>query len=145
MNDPERFARIFRSSGEILEGQLNELKEKKLQQEIQSRLDAERLRLFELYQTDFMPQEYFPYLYDEPYVHYYDSLAFEADSTTKVYRLKPIETADTLYDRIRMVFPADTLAQCDTLSHKDTVPVLPAPQSGPILPEQKKPVGPSNA
>ena len=65
--------------------------------------------------------EYFPYLADEPYVHYYDSLTFEVDSS-KTYRLVAIERADTLYDRLEMIIQSDTLSVCDTVPVCDKIP-----------------------
>ena len=73
------------------------------------------------HQTDYSFDEYFPYLADEPYVHYYDSVTFEPDSF-RVYRLVPIERADTLYDRIRMII-RDSLAVSDSLSVTDSLSV----------------------
>ena len=110
MNDPERFSRILRTSGELLDKHIKDLK--KRQKEIE--LEEEALKKVLLHQTDYTFDEYFPYLHDEPYVHYYDSVAFELD-TCKVYRLIPIETADTLYDRIEMIIKSDTLAVNDSV------------------------------
>ena len=55
---------------------------------------------------------------DEPYVHYYDSLTFEPDSML-VYRLVPIERADTLYDRLEMIIVSDSLSLRDTIQALD--------------------------
>mgnify|MGYP003311349062 CR=1 FL=1 len=66
MNDPERFSRILRTSGEIIEKRLQELRK---QQHI-----LELIANLPKIESDFKPQEYFTYLFDEPYVHYYDSL-----------------------------------------------------------------------
>ena len=66
--------------------------------------------------------EFFPYLGDEPYVHYYDSLAIETDSLQMIYRLVSVERADTLYDRLRMIVPADSV-KTDSLVTDD----VPAP------------------
>ena len=46
-------------------------------------------------------------------IHYYDSLAVEQD-TMLVYRLKNIESLDTLYDGLRMIVK-------DSLEIEDTV------------------------
>ena len=75
----------------------------------------------ESFVTDFDIGEFYPYLSDEPYVHYYDSLAVEPDSGS-VYRIVPIERADTLYDRLRMIIKvkateSDTL-EADTLARE---------------------------
>ena len=112
MQDPERFSRILRQTTEILDHRIEELnmlkKELKRQMEISS------------FVTDFNIAEFYPYLSDEPYVHYYDSLAVEADSGY-VYRIVPIERADTLYDRLVMVINRDTTA-VDTLAvQKDAI------------------------
>ena len=76
--------------------------------------------------TDFNIGEYFPYLSEEPYVHYYDSLSVQADSGY-VYRLVSIERADTLYDLLRMIVPADSIV-VDTLAieveKQDDAPVV---------------------
>lgn len=117
MNDPERFSRILRTSAERLDKRLAELKKLKQRQE----LENEALKNVLKHQTDYSFDEYFPYLHDEPYVHYYDSLTFEPDSF-RVYCLVPIERADTLYDRIRMII-RDSLAVSDTLAMTDSLAV----------------------
>ena len=117
MNDPERFSRILRSSGEKLEKRLKELRKRQKQLELEDEALKEVLK----HQTDYSFDEYFPYLADEPYVHYYDSVTFEPDSF-RVYRLVPIERADTIYDRIRMII-RDSLAVSDTLSMPDSLAV----------------------
>lgn len=118
MNDPERFARILRSSVDILDKRLVELRKKQKQLELEEELKKKVLK----HHADHSFDEYFPYLADEPYVHYYDSVAFEPDSFN-VYRLVSIETADTLYDRIEMIIRVDSLAINDTLSVKDSLSV----------------------
>lgn len=113
MNDPERFSRIFRSAGDILDKRIDELnRELKLQQ---ARDNLPKIK------SDFKISDYAPYLTDEPYVHYYDSIAVELDSATWTYRLRPVDTADTLYDGVRIIM-ADTLAvAADTLCVDDTL------------------------
>lgn len=120
MNDPERFSRIFRSAGEILDKRIEELnRELRLQQ---ARDNLPKIK------SDFKISDFAPYLTDEPYVHYYDSIAVELDSATWTYRLRPVETGDTLYDGVRIII-ADTLSVAvDTLGAIDTlVPVIPKP------------------
>lgn len=126
MNDPERFSRILRSSGELLSRHIKELKKRQKQLE----MEQEALDKVLKYQTDYSFEEYFPYLSDEPYVHYYDSVTFEMDSC-KVYRLIPVETADTLYDRLRMII-RDSLMVSDTLEVTGSIAV-----SDSIIPSQK--------
>ena len=100
MNDPERFSRILRHTTEILDKRIEHLhmlkKELRRQEEINT------------FVTDFNIGEFYPYLLDEPYVHYYDSLSVEADSCN-VYRIVPIERADTLYDCLVMIIQTDTV------------------------------------
>ena len=104
MNDPERFSRILRTTMDKLDKRIADL-EKKLKEQ---QLAEEAARKIESFKQDYSFKEYFPYLEDEPYVHYYDSLTFEVDSF-KTYRLVPIETKDTLYDRLQMIVKSDTL------------------------------------
>lgn len=136
MNDPERFSRILRTSGELLDKRLADLKEKKRLLE----LEQENLKKLLMYQNDYSLEEYFPYLADEPYVHYYDSLTFELDSC-RVYKLIPIETADTLYDRIEMIIRVDSLAVVDSLTVSDTLAVKDSIQvKEPVAEQVKEPV-----
>ena len=104
MDDPERFSRILRTSIDKLDKRIAGLQKKLKEQQ----LEEEAARKIERFRQDYSFKEYFPYLDDEPYVHYYDSLTFEVDSL-RTYRLVPIETKDTLYDKLRMVVKSDTL------------------------------------
>ena len=113
MHDPERYSRILRETSEIIDAEIAKVNEQK----------KAYLRKVEIesFVTDFNIGEFYPYLSDEPYVHYYDSLAVEPDSGS-VYRLVPIERADTLYDRLRMIIKvkateSDTL-EADTLARE---------------------------
>lgn len=113
MHDPERYSRILRETSEIIDAEIAEVNEQK----------KAYLRKVEIesFVTDFNIGEFYPYLSDEPYVHYYDSLAVEPDSGS-VYRIVPIERADTLYDRLRMIIKvkateSDTL-EADTLARE---------------------------
>jgi hypothetical protein len=112
MNDPERFSRILRTTGQILDERLAELRKQEAEiarvKALKEILDGLR------YEADFDAKEFFPYLFDEPYVHYYDSLDVKPDSTLMVFRLINIHRSDTLYEGIRMVFK-DSLAVKDTL------------------------------
>jgi hypothetical protein len=109
MDDPERYARILRTTGEILQDRIDELK--KQQRILDMRANLPKLKY------DITWNEFFPYMFDEPYVHNYDSIAFEPDSVLWIYRLKSIERSDTIYDRIRMII-------LDSLSVKDSLPCL---------------------
>ena len=139
MNDPERFARILRSCMDKLDKRIETLQ--KLQKQLE--LAEEAAKAFEKFLEDYSFDEYFPYLGDEPYVHYYDSLTVEMDSL-KVYRLVDIETADTLYDRLQMVVPSDSLNVCDTVMVRDTVTAVDTISKVDTLsvPKVKKPMRP---
>ena len=109
MDDPERFSRILRTTGDILKERIKELSKQQRLLELKGKLPKL------VYDIDW--NEFFPYIFDEPYVHYYDSVSFEPDSTLWIYRIQSIERADTIYDRLRMVV-------LDSLSVKDSVPQL---------------------
>ena len=112
MDDPERFARILRTAGEILQERINELEKQ------QKLLDLKALLPVLEYDIDW--NEFFPYIYEEPYVQNYDSITFEPDSVLWIYRLKSIERSDTIYDRLRMIIP-DTLSIQDTIAVTDSL------------------------
>lgn len=95
MNDPERYSRIFRTAGEIID---KKLADAKARQEILDR----KARLPKII-SDFRPENHFPYLFGEPYVHYYDSLGIKLDSLTWQYCFVSVERADTIYDQLRMI------------------------------------------
>lgn len=114
MDDPERFARILRTTGEILQDRIDELE--KQQKILDMRANLPKLA----YNISW--NEFFPYMFDEPYVHNYDSIAFEPDSVLWIYRLKSIERSDTIYDRIRMII-RDSLSVKDSLSGLDSLEV----------------------
>lgn len=121
MNDPERFAKVLRTTVDILDERLVQLRKEKHAQEVKAAKEREWKKMADLLKSDFDPAEYFPYLNGEPYIHYYDSVSFEPDSALWVYRLISIERADTIYDRIRMIVKTDTLSVCDSMPTKDTV------------------------
>lgn len=112
MDDPERFSRIFRAAAEILNDEIIELKRLKREQEDA----AERLKMTVMIDM----KSFFPYLGEEPYVHYYDSLDVVYDSTA-TYKIMPIERADTIYDRIEMIIRVDSLSVADSLHVVDSI------------------------
>ncbi len=115
MDDPERFSRIFRETGEILEERILELKLE------QARLNA--LAKLPRIEYDFTLSELAPFIEDEPYVHTYDSLAVGNDSVTMIFKVFSIERSDTLYEGLRMIIK-DSLAVSDSLKKDlDTVEV----------------------
>lgn len=108
MDDPERFARILRTTGEILQDRITELEKQQLILDLKASLPKLK------YDIDW--DEFFPYIFSEPYVHNYDSISFEPDSVMWIYRLKSIERSDTVYDCLRMII-------LDSISVKDSLPV----------------------
>lgn len=120
MHDPERFSRILRSCVEKLDKRIKHLKKLQKQQELEAEAAKKLEQFLESFQTEYTFEDYFPYLADEPYVHYYDSLTFEPDSML-VYRLVPIERADTLYDRLEMIIRTDSLNVCDSVPVTDSL------------------------
>lgn len=117
MDDPERYSRILRTTGEILDKKLSALNDRKekLEKEAALRRALEEIRI----EAEIDIAEYFPYLFDQPYVHYYDSVAVELDSMM-VYRLRNVERTDTVFDGIKVIVK-DTLASGDSLALPDTV------------------------
>lgn len=110
MDDPERYSRIFRTASEIIEDQIVELERLKLE------LSKPKFKLRHYIDID----DFYPFIRKEPYLHFYDSVAVQVDST-KTYRIVSIERSDTLYDRLEMI------VKCDSLSVKDSLfkPALP--------------------
>lgn len=123
MEDPERFSRILRNSSEIIGKQIKDA-QKRLE-EYNRIADLPKLKF------DLDMKEFFPYIFEEPYVHYYDSLSFEPDSTLMIYRLIPVEKGDTLFDGVKIVVKADTVAVADTL------PASPMVSDTLLRPEEK--------
>lgn len=118
MDDPERFSRILRTTVEILDNRLEELRK---QQKYIEEEEARKKRLEKLrYDSDLDFNEFFPCLSEEPYVHYYDSVAFEPDSVLWIYRLRDVSATDTLYEGPRMKVSADTLAVSDSIAAMET-------------------------
>ena len=108
MNDPERFSRILRTSAEIIDKKIEELKHEQRIMEARAKI-----------KTDFRPTDFVSYLGDEPYVHFYDSLVVELD-TAMMYRLVSLERADTIYDRLRMII-VDSLYMNDSIPRLDSI------------------------
>ncbi len=98
MDDPERFAKILRTSGEILEGRLKDLELRKA--------ELERLKILrreaEKYRPDIKWEKVYMRRKDRQYIGLSDSLVFEMDSTGR-FNISYIERDDTLYDGVRMV------------------------------------------
>lgn len=106
LNDPERFSRVLRTTGELLDERLKDLRRQQFEMEAaKAKAEAMKPRIY------IRPEEEFIYLFKETYVHYYDSLTFEPDSLKMVYQLVPIERNDTTYEGLVMVI--DTLSVPD--------------------------------
>ena len=117
LDDPERFARIWRETVDILDSRIKELRT--VRDLMQSEEDRRKER--EKYAVDFKLDSIFPYMYLEPYVHYHDSLAVEMDSLTCDFNFIIMETSDTTYDGLVMNIKIDSLALTDSLQPVDTV------------------------
>lgn len=114
LDDPERFSRVLRTTGEILDKRLKELR--KLQHELaeaKARAEAMKPRIY------VRPEEEFIYLFKETYVHYYDSLTFEPDSLKMIYQLVPIERNDTTYEGLVMVIDTLTIPDVSILETEE--------------------------
>ena len=109
MDDPERFARILRETGEILNRRLDDLKIKKERLEHLEKLRKEA----EMYRPD-IKWELTSSQADTVTVSMPDSLDFAIDSSSWIYRLSRVERNDTVYEGVRLV-----------VSEPDTVKVAP--------------------
>lgn len=118
LDDPERFSRIWRTTSEILDKRLVELKNIRREMEEADQLRREIAR----YAVDFPAADFFPYM-EDPVVHYYDSLAVEVDSLTGHYRFYDVERSDTTYDGLVMNIRIDSLATVDSLALTDSLAV----------------------
>ena len=112
MDDPERFAKVLRNTGEILDERMEGLRKT-----IQEMAKIARIPKIKV---EYKPEEFSEYLFGKPYVHYYDSLGIEVDSLKGTYRLVDHETSDTTYDGIRMII-RDTLEVTDSLASIDSI------------------------
>lgn len=112
MDDPERYAKVLRTSGEILEERMDAVR-----QAIQNQANIAKIKKIKV---TYKPEEFSEYLFGKPYVHYYDSLGIEVDSVKCIYRLVDHETSDTIYDGIRMIIK-DTVAIADSTAVQDSI------------------------
>lgn len=112
MDDPERYSRIFRSASKIIDDQIEDLKKLKIE------LSKPKFELRHYIDVG----EYYPYIKSEPYLHFFDSVAVQLDSTL-FYRLVSVERSDTLYDRLRMIVQSDSLTVTDSLTLSDSLSV----------------------
>lgn len=128
MDDPERFAKIFRETNDILNARLDELT---LLKEEQDRLKKLRKEA-EKFRPDINFEEYFPYASGKQIPQYYDSVAFVKD-TMHVYRFVHVERKDTIFKGPEIIVPEpDTVKveKPDTVKHVklDSIIKLKAPK-----------------
>ena len=113
MDDPERFAKILRETGEILDDRLTDLGIRKQ--------EALRIKNMRLQAEQYRPDTKWDKVLAQPEtssrIALSDSLVLEADSTGR-YNLVYVERADTVYEGVLMIL--DTLA---TVTEEDIVPV----------------------
>lgn len=113
MDDPERYSRILRTTGEILDSKLKELQVKKVElqrlEEIRKRLEKVRAEVskYITYKT------HYPDTSRKEYDHIPDSLTVWVDSN-HIYCLELIFSHDSLIDGPRLV-AVDTVVVADTL------------------------------
>ena len=125
MNDPERFSKILRETGEILEAKLKDLE---LRKEELDRLEKLR-KAAEQYRPDTRWDEIYPERPARMRIGPSDSIAFESDSSG-LYRMCFVERVDTVYEGVAMILPAVDTAEvpaADTLqaAKADTLARLP--------------------
>ena len=113
MDDPERYSRILRTTGEILDSRLKELQVKKEElqrlEEIRKRLEKVRAEVskYITYKT------HYPDTSRKEYDHIPDSLTVWVDSN-HIYCLELIFSHDSLIDGPKLV-AVDTVVVADTL------------------------------
>ena len=115
MDDPERFARILRTTVSIFDQMLQDLEVQRLEQvkkdQIQKYLQDIRV------DVEFDIDKQFPYLFKEPYPHYFDSIDVALDSTS-IYRIEEIVCSDTTYEGVRMIIRDTITVAVDSASVK---------------------------
>ena len=111
MNDPERYSRILRTTSDILERKIDELKNIKSKEDREKAIVPYRINPDRLY---------FGRSKDRLW-EYGDSVSAALDSLTPVYELGFHEVSDTTFDGLNIVINVDTLAVKDTLPVKDTL------------------------
>ena len=119
MDDPERFSRILRTTGEILDDQIKDLKRKQKElQELEARRLAESKRKYpeyELWYTELPPRNERDYS---------DTISVGWDTASLMFKFRYMPRTDTIYEGVRMIVPADTLTVADSLQAKDSLAVM---------------------
>lgn len=119
MDDPERYSRILRTTGEILDERLKELE---IKREEQQRLEDRRKyleRIMEEARANLRYSTIYPDTTHKQYRLKPDSVAVELDSA-HIYHLTLIFNCDSIIEGPALV-ALDTLAKTDTLSVADTL------------------------
>ena len=102
MNDPERFSRILRTTSDILDQKIKDLR-------VLAQLQAEakeKAKKFN-YGIDLAKLNFSP-LPDGRPKNWSDTLKFEWDSLDRCYRTRKVPRLDTVYDGVRMYVRLDT-------------------------------------
>lgn len=135
MDDPERFSRILRTTGEILDDQIKDLKRKQKElQELEAKRLAESKRKYpeyELWYTELPPRNERDYS---------DTISVGWDTASLMFKFRYMPRTDTIYEGVRMIVPADTLTVADSLAVKDSIAAVdPVAEAKPLaLPENPK-------
>lgn len=135
MDDPERFSRILRTTGEILDDQIKDLKRKQKElQELEAKRLAESKRKYpeyELWYTELPPRNERDYS---------DTISVGWDTASLMFKFRYMPRTDTIYEGVRMIVPADTLTVADSLDVKDSIAAVdPMAEAKPLaLPENPK-------
>ena len=116
MDDPERFSRILRTTGEILDDQIKDLKRKQKElQELEAKRLAESKRKYpeyELWYTELPPRNERDYS---------DTICVGWDTASLMFKFRYMPRTDTIYEGVRMIVPADTLTVADSLAVTDSI------------------------
>lgn len=135
MDDPERFSRILRTTGEILDDQIKDLKRKQKElQELEAKRLAESKRKYpeyELWYTELPPRNERDYS---------DTISVGWDTASLMFKFRYMPRTDTIYEGVRMIVPADTLTVADSLAVTDSIAAVdPVAEAKPLaLPENPK-------
>jgi hypothetical protein len=111
MNDPERYSKILRSTTEILDAKLVELKELKRIEDRRKAIvpyEIDRYRLYYMRSVDRLWETG-------------DSLCASLDSLTPVYEICFYETSDTLYDGLNLVVRKDSVVRDSVIAEPSVV------------------------
>lgn len=115
MDDPERFSRILRTTSEILDGQLKELRKQQQMRALEAKKKRE-LKSIELPEFERFINAVETY---RP-LDWADTLKIELDSVYFVHEIKRVPYTDTIYEGVRMIVAVDTL-QRDSVMVSDSL------------------------